>query len=64
MKTEGVRRIGKGHQRKAIIMKYLMQLTGACLVILFGISPLQATDLKDGFMGTKWQTDLSQAKIF
>ena len=45
-------------------MKNLMRLTGACLVVLFGISPLQATDLKDGFMGTKWQTDLSQTKNF
>jgi len=45
-------------------MKNLMRLSGVCLILLFGISSLQAADLKNEFMGTKWQTDLSTIKNF
>jgi hypothetical protein len=45
-------------------MKNKLRLIGACLILLFGISPLQAADLKDEFMGTKWQTDLSLSENF
>ena len=45
-------------------MKNLMRLSGVGLILLFGISSLYAADLKDEFMGTKWQTDLSTLKNF
>jgi hypothetical protein len=33
-------------------------------MIAFGAGALQAADLKDGFMGTKWKTDLSTLENF
>ena len=45
-------------------MKNLLQLFGVSLILLLAISSLQAADLKDEFMGTKWQTDLSTLKNF
>jgi hypothetical protein len=34
------------------------------LIIAFSFGLLQAADLKDGFMGTQWQTDLSGVENF
>ena len=35
-----------------------------CLIITFGFGISQAADLSQGFMGTKWQTDLSGVENF
>jgi hypothetical protein len=46
------------------MMKNLLRILGAGLILVLGINSLQASDLKDDFMGTKWQTDLSTLKNF
>lgn len=45
-------------------MKKRLQSIGMCIVILLGAGSLQASDLKDGFMGTPWQVDLSALDNF
>ena len=45
-------------------MKYLTRFIYIGLMIAFSSGLLQAADLKDGFMGTKWQTDLSTLENF
>jgi hypothetical protein len=42
---------------------WLIILSGI-LIILSGIGPIHASDLKDSFMGTRWKTDLSASTKF
>ena len=46
------------------IMKHLARIIYLGLMIAFSAGLLQAADIKDGFMGTKWQTDLSTLENF
>jgi len=45
-------------------MKKLLQSASMCIVLLLGSGWLHASDLKDGFMGTPWQVDLSALDNF
>ena len=45
-------------------MRFLIRFIYTSLIIVFSFGLLQAADLKDGFMGTKWQTDLSGVENF
>lgn len=45
-------------------MKYLIRFIYVGLIIAFSCGLVQAADLKDGFMGTQWQTDLSAVDNF
>jgi hypothetical protein len=54
----------QGHERKAVVMKNLIRSICVWLIILSGIGTLNAADLKDEFMGTKWKTDLSASTKF
>ena len=46
------------------MMKNIIQAICACLIIAFSFGLLQAADIKDGFMGTTWQVDLSALDDF
>lgn len=45
-------------------MSNIVRILGGCLILAFSFGLSQAADLKDGFMGTEWQTDLSAMKDF
>jgi len=45
-------------------MKKSLQAISVCLILLLGAGSLNASDLKDGFMGTQWQVDLSALDNF
>ena len=45
-------------------MKNIIQAICACLIIAFSFGLSQAADIKDGFMGTTWQVDLSALDDF
>ena len=45
-------------------MTHNTRLPYICLIVIFSFGFSQAADLSDGFMGTKWQTDLSGVENF
>lgn len=45
-------------------MMNMFRFLYVCLIITFSFGLSQATEIKDGFMGTKWQTDLSSVENF
>ena len=45
-------------------MNNIVRFSFICLIIIFSFGLSQASDLRQGFMGTKWQTDLSGAENF
>jgi hypothetical protein len=45
-------------------MKTIIQSIYVCLIIAISFGISQANDLKDGFMGTSWQVDLSDLNDF
>ena len=52
-------------RRKGIMMRYPIQcITAGILIIISGMGSIQAADLKEGFMGIAWKTDLSASPDF
>ena len=45
-------------------MNNIVRFLYVCLIVLLSFGFPWAADLKDGFMGTRWQTDLSAAENF
>jgi len=45
-------------------MKIFIKSVYVWLIILLSVGTIHAEDLKDGFMGTKWETDLSETTNF
>ena len=52
--------------RKGLMMKSSIRLTatGIIIIIISSFGAIQAADLKDGFMGIQWRTDLSSSPDF
>ena len=52
--------------RKGLMMKSSIRLTatGIIIIIISSFGAIQAADLKDGFMGIQWRTDLSASPDF
>jgi hypothetical protein len=46
------------------MMKTGIQTIAVFIIVLFSTGPLYASDLKDGFLDTGWQTDLSNSSNF
>ena len=45
-------------------MNNIIRFPFICLIIIFSFGLSQASDLRQGFMGTNWQTDLSDVENF
>lgn len=45
-------------------MNIITRFPFVCLIVIFSFGLSQASDLREGFMGTRWQTDLTSLENF